>query len=521
MIEQAGPSTAGATLVSRLHSSATRFADRTAIIHGDSAITYGDLWHRVRTIATLLRRNGLRRGDRVGLLMANSIDYVAVYYGSLAAGAVAVAFNTAAKARDLCGLLDHSECRWLFADPRHPELSAVLAMAGKRLQVIPVEAGGAVRSLGPADEVDFSNCRTEAPAAIIYTSGTTGRPKGVTLSHANLATNVDSILAYLNLNEEDRVVNVLPFSYSYGNSVLHTHLAVGGSLVLEDNMLFPHRVMESVAHHRATGFSGVPTTFALLLSRVRLEEYSLASLRYITQAGGAMAPATTAQLRKALPHTDIYVMYGQTEATARLAYLPPARLEAKLGSVGIAIPGVTLEVRDETGRPLAPNVTGEICARGNNIMLGYWRDPEATAQVIRDGWLHTGDLGHTDEEGYLYIDGRRSDMIKTGAHRVSPGEIEEAVAELPGVEEVAAVGVPDPILGQVIKCLVVARPGCALTPMAIQHHCRRQLAAHKVPKKVIIVGALPKTTSGKVQRYLLREQELGPGLGEQGTSPAL
>src|SRR5690606_14002766 len=221
-------------------------------------------------------------------------------------------------------------------------------------------------------------------AAIIYTSGTTGRPKGVMLSHGALYSNATAIIEYLELTSADRGLCVLPFHFSYGNSVLHSHLLAGAFLALEDNFAFPQVTLQRLQDDAITGFPGVPSTFALLLGRCRLADFDLSRLRYITQAGGAMPRALIERLRAQAPGVKIFVMYGQTEATARLTYLPPARLDAKPGPVGIPIPGVEIEVRRE-GRAAAPNETGEIHARGPNVMLGYWNDPAATAQVLRDG----------------------------------------------------------------------------------------------------------------------------------------
>ena len=285
--------------------------------------------------------------------------------------------------------------------------------------------------------------------------------------------------------------------------MLHTHLAVGGCVVIEDNLAYPHRVLQHLSAERATGFSGVPSTFALLLSRVKLEDYDLSTLRYLTQAGGPMPPANIERLRKALPQVRIFIMYGQTEATARLSYLPPERLLEKLGSIGIAIPGVTLDIRNEHGEPVADGEPGEIWARGGNIMPGYWNDPEATQAVLHEGWLRTGDMAYRDADGYLFIQGRKTDMIKSGAHRIHPKEIEEAIAELEGVGEVAVVGVPDEILGQVIKAYILPKPGATLEPLQVKAHCHKRLASYKIPKSVEFVAELPKTASGKVKKFLL------------------
>ncbi|MDN5849701.1 MAG: fatty acid--CoA ligase family protein, partial [Nitrococcus sp.] len=232
-------------------------------------------------------------------------------------------------------------------------------------------------------------------------------------------------------------------------------------------------------------------------------DYDLRSLRYITQAGGAMPRATIERLRAATPGIEIFVMYGQTEATARLTYLPPTRLDEKLGSVGVAIDGVEIDVRDDQDRCVPTETTGEICARGPNVMLGYWNDPEATGKVLRGGWLRTGDLGHRDRDGYLYIDGRAAEMIKTGAFRVSPQEVEEAICALADVQEVAVSGIADDMLGQAILAVIIPKPASSLDVRTIKAHCHQCLAPYKVPKQVEFVAEFPRTASGKVQRLEL------------------
>ncbi|MCK4704112.1 MAG: long-chain fatty acid--CoA ligase, partial [Gammaproteobacteria bacterium] len=244
-------------------------------------------------------------------------------------------------------------------------------------------------------------------------------------------------------------------------------------------------------------------TYALLLSRAKLKEYDLSKLRYITQAGGAMAPASIKRFIEEVPGVEFYVMYGQTEGTARLSYLPPEDLIDKMGSIGKAVPGVTLEIRDKNDEICRPGVTGEICAKGENIMIGYWNAPDATNKAIKDGWLRTGDLAHYDEDGYLYVDGRFTEMIKVGANRISPKEIEEKIAELNGIEELAAVGVPDEVMGQVIKVFIVKKEDSGITRQIIMKHCKDKMAPYKMPKQIEFVEYLPKTASGKLQRFKL------------------
>ncbi|MGE0081193.1 MAG: class I adenylate-forming enzyme family protein [Thiohalomonadaceae bacterium] len=485
------------SLLARLEARAKRQASAEALTAGAQRMSYGALWQAVVRVADGLRAAGVAPGARVGLLLENSPEYVACYYGVHAAGGVVVALNPAARAPEIVGHLRHCNATLLVTAAAQSLRQAIAGALPECIVVTPDDL------LTGDLNASIAEPAPDAPAAIIYTSGTTGRPKGVTLSHRNLDSNVQSILAYLALDAQDVIVNVLPFHYSYGNSVLHTHLAAGGRLVLDRSMVYPHGVLEAMAAERATGFSGVPSTYAVLLARTRPADYDLSSLRYLTQAGGAMAPDLTRRVRAALPHARLFVMYGQTEATARLAWLPPERLDEKLGAVGIAIPGVELDIRDEQGNAVADGVTGEIWARGDNIMLGYWKDEQATREVMADGWLKTGDLAHRDRDGYIFIDGRRSEMIKCGAHRISPLEIEEAIAEIPGVEEVACTGMPDELLGQVVKAVVVPRAGCTLTAMDVQRHCRERLPAYKIPRCVEFAATLPRTASGKVKRFLL------------------
>ena len=503
------------SLVDLLRASVERAPWAEAVAHAQRRISYGDLWRQIAALSAFLQRQGLRPGDRVALLLENSPEYVSAYYGVLSAGGAVVALNTQAKARDLANWLQHCGATWLIASAQHAELAALLAQRGdygvicvNRDGQPPGDVGdtfdwGAVLDAEAASDLA---CAPVAPgdlAQIIYTSGTTGAPKGVMLSHGNLYANTQSILAYLKLAATDRILNVLPFYYSYGNSVLHTHLSVGASVVLENSLAYPHAVMQKMVQEGVTGFSGVPSTFALLLNRVKLSEYDLSRVCYMTQAGGAMSPAHIKRLTDELPHVSFFVMYGQTEATARIAYLPPEQLKAKTGAVGIAIPGVAMELRDEHGMPVARGATGEIWVRGENVMLGYWNSPESTVRTLYDGWLKTGDLAQQDSDGYFFIQGRRSDMIKAGAHRISPQEIEEAILELEGVAEVAVVGEPDEIMGETIKAVVVPRAGFGLDARTVQAHCHQRLASYKVPKRVEFIAELPKTSSGKIKRFQL------------------
>jgi long-chain acyl-CoA synthetase len=478
--------------------------------------TYGELRHAVAVVRSALSARALAPRARIALLLRNSPQYVALYYGVLAADCVAVPLNAHERAPVLARQVQHCAAAMLVGEREHPEWGALTAalrpgglhacpeIVGTRLD----EGADAIASLAldlaaPEPSGDANSVAGDDDlAAIIYTSGTTGRPKGVMLSHRNLRANAEAIIVSLGLTPEDRGLCVLPLHFSYGNSVLHSHMLCGARLRLEENFAYPQTTLKRLQDEGITDFPGVPSTFAMLLGRHRLEDFDLKALRILTQAGGPMPRALAERLRSKLPGARLFLMYGQTEATARLTCLQPEDFDRKSGSVGLPIRDVEIVVR-EGDAPLGRGIVGEICARGPNVMLGYWNDPDATESVLRDGWLRTGDLGHMDDDGYVYISGRTVDMIKVGAFRVSPGEIEEVIAELDGVQEAAVVGIPDEILGQAIKAVVVVRPDSELTPMEVKAHCRRYLAAYKVPKTVDFTSTLPRTSSGKVQRYRL------------------
>jgi long-chain acyl-CoA synthetase len=497
------------TLIQHFNEAAAKAGASTALVWRGARWSYWDLQAAIAGAAAGLAGRAPTRGARVALLLRNSPQYVALYYGALTAGLVAVPLNAQERASVLARQIEHCEASILVGSTDHPEWPALSAAAAT--------SGCAVMPIAPRDDDsaleqflrDLGGPRaTPGPpqphelASIIYTSGTTGRPKGVMLSHGNLATNARAIISYLAITASDRGLCVLPFHFSYGNSVLHSHLLAGAELVLEDNLAYPHLTVQRLQDDAITGFAGVPSTFALLLGRCNLRDFDLSKLRYLTQAGGAMGRPLIERLRAELPAVQLFIMYGQTEATARLTYLPPAKLTDKLGSVGIPVAGVEIDVQLD-GRSVAVGEVGEIVARGDSIMQGYWNDSTATHEVLRDGWLRTGDLGHLDPEGFLYIDGRSVDMIKVGAFRVSPQEIEEVISAVPGVEEVCAAAMPDDLLGQAVKAVIVRTEGATVDERAVKAHCRQHLAAYKVPKTVEFVSVMPRTASGKIQRFKL------------------
>lgn len=485
------------------------------IDHGE-AVSYGDVEAAANRLARVLVAEGLRAGDRAALLAENSRFYVEAYYAVLKAGGIVVPLNTAARAPSLVELLERAAARWLIAGPRFEararqaiELGAPLAVLGVRarsdaerssaVRTLALEEAAASESPSPLDAhaIDLD------PASIVYTSGSTGKPLGATLSHRSLVANTRSIVASLRLGAPDRVLSILPFYYVYGKSLLNTHAAVGGSLVIENRFLYPNVALDTLEREACTGLAGVPSTFAILLNRSTLAERRLGDLRYVTQAGGGMSPELIRRLQETLPGKEIFIMYGATEASARLAVLDSADLPRKRGSIGKAIPNVDLRILLPDGREAAPGQEGEIVARGSNLMSGYWGDEEATRRVLDENGYHSGDLARRDEEGFLFIVGRKNEIIKSGAHRISAREIEDAILELPEIHEAAVIGVGDEILGERIQAFVVLREGRSDDPEALKKQLTARLPAYKVPASIVVRSELPKNESGKIMKKSL------------------
>jgi acyl-CoA synthetase (AMP-forming)/AMP-acid ligase II len=301
---------------------------------------------------------------------------------------------------------------------------------------------------------------------------------------------------------------VLPFFYVMGKSLLNTHFAVGGRIVINNKFAYPASVINQMVVEQVTGFSGVPSTYSFLIhnSPLAASREKLQSLRYCSQAGGHMASSLKRQLLTILPETTkLVVMYGATEASARLAYVEPAMLEKKIDSIGRAIPGVTLRVLDTNGTEVLPGSVGELVASGPNIMQGYWQDAAATQQALTTQGYHTGDLGYQDEDGYYFVVGRRDDQLKVGGHRINPQSIEDVILATNLVAEVAVVGLPDLLLGRSLAALVVPTAGVEDVVQKLMKECSAQLAQYQVPQLIVPVDTLPKNSSGKVDRKRCEE----------------
>ncbi|MFT5083091.1 MAG: long-chain acyl-CoA synthetase [Lentisphaeria bacterium] len=369
------------------------------------------------------KQHGLR-----GILFSVLFCFVLFCFVLLACGVV-VDLNSEFTPEDLRCLIDEYEAHMLIVDKRKKRLLEKSGLHGSNVELVLKELDqlnfGVTKEATWQQATSFDKTMNLHRrinldlAEIIYTSSSTSKPKGVMLSHLNIVTNMHSIVAYLELNEVDRAMVILPFYYVYEKSLLLTHFLVAGSVVIDNGFTFPNKAIEIMAETEVTNFSGVPSTYAILLSRSNIRDVQLPHLRMVTQAGGAMAVTVQKEVTKVFAPAKLWVMYGATEAAPRLSYLPPEYLESKSGSIGRAVDDVELNIADETNKVLLAGDGGEIVARGSNLMMDYWKDESRTAQALENGCYHTGDLGYQDSNGFFYIVGRKSNIVKVKGFRIS------------------------------------------------------------------------------------------------------
>jgi amino acid adenylation domain-containing protein len=506
-----------------LRSSARRWPGKTAIVAGRLRPTFKDLDLASDRLAATFAARGVKRGDRVVVFMDNCVEAIVAIFATLKAGAVFSPVNASTKAEKLAYILKNSGASALVTQHNLVGAAADALAEAPFVKVTIVSGGSGAPQLAGALHWREALAAEALPAfagididlaMIIYTSGSTGFPKGVMMTHANIAAAADSITTYLENTSDDIILNVLPISFDYGLYQVLMAMKLGATLVLEKSFVFPQAVFEKMRAERVTGLPLVPTMAALILQMRDLKPGSFPDLRYITNTAAALPPAHIARLRELFPGVRLYSMYGMTECK-RCTYLPPSELDRRPGSVGIAIPNTEAFVVDDEGARVGPETVGELVIRGGHVMKGYWQDEAATAKALRPGplpgekMLHTGDLFRTDAQGFLYFVGRKDDIIKSRGEKVSPKEVENVLYALPGIREAAVVGVPDPILGMAIKAVVVLEGGASITRDDVVRHCSRHLEDFMVPKAVEFRDGLPKSENGKIDRRTIAAAEQG------------
>ncbi len=513
-----------------LRDSAARRADAEALVHRDERLSHAQAWRQAQGIGRGLRQAGIARGDRVGVLLEPSTALAVSPFGISAGGGVFVPIHHALFPEQVGHIVRDSGMTALITDPERFARLQPLLRDCPDLRVVALTGDAENAS---ADKFAYHDVRawraSDAPAgedmaigkdlaAILYTSGSTGKPKGVMLSHANVLAGAAIVSDYLNIGQDDRILAALPFSFDAGLNQLTTAIRQGGTCVLV-KFLFAREIVDVLARERITGLAGVPPLWNLLAQdSSRLAQTPLPHLRYITNTGGALPVGTLERLRAALPGTDVVLMYGLTEAF-RSTYLPPAELERRPTSMGKAIPDTEILVLDEHERPCAPGEIGELVHRGPTVSMGYWGQPELTAQVLRPNPLappgtgqdekvcYSGDLVRRDEEGFLYFVGRRDNQIKSSGFRISPTEVEQALCQAGPLRDAAVIGVADDMLGQRIKAFVVPRENAQVDAETLLAGVASLLPRHMLPHALEILDDLPKTPSGKIDYPALRRRE--------------
>jgi acyl-CoA synthetase (AMP-forming)/AMP-acid ligase II len=450
-------------------------------------ILSSELREHIITFGANLLSSGLRYRDRILIGCALSPSSSIAYLGAMYAGLVPVPMEEGALVASISSLLKGTGATavWTEKDRRLDEAAGAAALI---LHGLPAKRITGAMPPAPCEGNDL--------AVLVATSGSTGIPRFVMVSHGNLAANTEAIVRSQNLSFDERAMLVLPLSYCFGASVLHSHLYQGGGVVFDRRFMFPDKVLHAINRFGCTTFAGVPTVYNILLRRSNIRSIAMPTLRRFLQAGGPLAPQRVAEMRAAIPGPGFYVMYGQTEATARISCLDPEHLEEKLGSVGRPLDNLTVRIVDEDGQDVGAEEPGEIMVQGPSISLGYFNEPEQSLRVFDHGWLRTGDMGHLDADGYLWIDGRKGAFIKMRGVRVSFAEIEARVAAVPGVYECAAAAVPHTEVGEALALYVVQENGAE----DVIDRVRQSLSLTWTCETIQIVSEIPKTARGKVLR---------------------
>jgi long-chain acyl-CoA synthetase len=472
---------------------------KTALFWGDVRFSYGQFWEQTLGVAQRLQSSlGVRRGDRVGLWLRNCPEFVPVLFGIWQAGAVAVPINNFLKPAEVQFILADAGIETVILDESMKDGFAKLASERPGLKAFFVESMAGQAGQGTAARADMEE---RDLAVIVYTSGTTGHPKGAMLSHGNLLANVESCRQELEAVGEDRFVVLLPMFHSFMFTVgVLLPMLIGGSIVLIKTLHPPKNIVMEIIQHRATLLPAVPQFFRALAHSTAPVELPLR----VCVSGGAPLPAETLREFTARFPMPLLEGYGLSEASPVVSFTP-IRGPWKAGSIGVPIQGVEVSIQNEAGEMLPAGQTGELCVRGANVMLGYWNQPAATAEVMRGGWLLTGDIGYADQDGYFYITDRKKDMLLVNGINVYPREIEEVLYQFPGVKEAAVIGIPDARKGEQPLAFVASHDGVQLQEKGLLDYLRERLAEYKVPRKVVFMATLPRSATSKILKTELRK----------------
>lgn len=494
---------------------AEEYPDRRAIIFRDEETTYGQLAESVNRTAAGLASLGVGRGSRVALLMGNCPQFPIVYYAAAALGAVCVPANPLLKPAELVHIWGDSEAVVAVVAPsllpgaaaaraELPGLVAIVSSGGRAETPAEYVTLDELMAGGSPEPHDTTGVDERSPAVFIYTSGTTGKPKGAVLSHLNLLSNCQQIQAALYFHTDDNLLCVLPLFHSFAGTVCQNAALFAGATSTIVEAFHPARILEIVERYGVTIFPGVPAMYGALLQFPVDRAYDFSGVR-LCVSGGAPMPVAVMQAFEAKFGTIIIEGDGPTECSP-VTSVNPLNGVRKPGTIGLPVPGVTMRIFDDQDHEVPPGTVGEIVVRGDNVMLGYHNQPEQTAEAMRSGWYHTGDLGTMDADGYFTIVDRKKDMLIVGGINVYPREVEEVLYAHPAVSAAAVIGAADPLRGDQVVAVVALKPGAQVTDRELMAHCRVSLANYKVPRRVIFREALPQSNTGKILKRLLRKE---------------
>jgi acyl-CoA synthetase (AMP-forming)/AMP-acid ligase II len=503
-----------------LSKTAQTFPEKLALVHGVRRFTYGEMNRRANRLANGLRGLGIRRGDNVAILQYNYPETLESIFACFKAGCGAVPINWRLHPNEFAFIIHHSEAKAVILSPefnetlmdvhdRIQEAAAIISLGGSNKGLLDYEEILAAGSDRFVDE----DVEPEDLAWLFYTSGTTGLPKGAMLTHRNLLAMTMNFYADIcpGTGPEDVILHAAPLSHGSGLYSLPNIGKAGTNVVLESKSFDPEQVFQAIERHRVTNMFAAPTMVKLMVEDPAVDCYDHSSMRALNYGG---APMLVEDLKLAMEKMGpcLVQLFGQAESPMTITYLPHRDhvLEGsekelrRLSSAGIPRTDVEVAIFGPDDRELPFGETGEIVTRSDLVMKGYWRNPEATAEAFRDGWLHTGDMGYVDDEGYLFIMDRSKDMIISGGENIYPREIEEVLIRHPAVREVAVIGIPDPRWGEAVKAVVSLNPGMSATEEELIGFCKGHVASYKKPKSVDFVSDLPKNNYGKIVKRELR-----------------
>jgi long-chain acyl-CoA synthetase len=499
-------STEVSTLPELLATRARELPDEQFVRDASTRWTYGEFHHRVTEVAAGLRDAGVGRGDVVGVVLRNGPEYLEVWWAILWLGAVFNPVNPDLTGREAAQILGDSGARTIVCNE---EAAAAIGEHRDELpqlqNVIVVTPGepdpvSALRGFGTVDR--HEPIEADALASLVYTSGTTGRPKGAMLTHANFLADTWMLAELLPIGRGDKLGMVLPLFHVNAQVVTTmVPLLIGGQIAMWEKFS-ASTFWATVAEFEPVTFSSVPTMLAALLHAPGADEAEANTVRFVICGAAPLSPALFRRFEEKFG-ISVLEGYGLTEGTC-CSTLNPFLGNRKIGSIGIPTRGQEVVIKDDAGRPLPDGERGEVCIRGPNVMQGYFNRPDATSETLRDGWLHTGDVGFRDEDGFFFLVDRKKDMIIRGGENIYPREIEDVLLEHASVQGAAVIGRPDEVRGEEVHAVVVLAEGADLED--VKEHCAARLARFKVPTTWEVVGELPKTSTGKIDKKPLRER---------------